>query len=493
MPFPIHARSRASIWGVAIVLASLGTLTLWGATDPGVNWGLWMTGAIAALLVATYRRFRRVSVPTAVAGAWAIALSFGLAVTADQRVIVVLVLMSLVLLAIALLTVEAISLDALVPPMAILAPLNAIRTVVRGAAAEVLGTGSQLKARETRPAIRGVLITLPIVVILVAVLANADPLFAWLRDHVTALFPDIFSARMLFFMTLLVVTLGAYSAVARDLVPRPTAIPPVRMVFGGTERRVLLWAVTTIVWLFVASSIVSLWADPAARAGTGITYADYARRGFGELAIASTVVIGVVLIASRFGARDDRAARVLSLAALAAVGAMLGIAFTRVLRYEWAYGYTASRMQAQGYMLVLAGALVILALEVGERTAPKRFAYRVATCALVVIVASVYWNTDAWIANRNIDRYIASGKLDVAYLTWGLSADAIPTVVRRRGVLGGAERDAVEAWLRCDVRRELRPDPRWFEWNVRAIRALEAARPLLAQHGCPPPSRSVAD
>ena len=88
---------------------------------------------------------------------------------------------------------------------------------------------------------------------------------------------------------------------------------------------------------------------------------------------------------------------------------MLVIAFMRVARYEQAYGFTYQRMQAQGYMLVLGWALILLSIEVMRRAPSARFAYHVVTATLAIAMASVYYNTDAWIVRRNMELYRASG------------------------------------------------------------------------------------
>jgi hypothetical protein len=70
-------------------------------------------------------------------------------------------------------------------------------------------------------------------------------------------------------------------------------------------------------------------------------------------------------------------------------------------------------------------------------------------------------NPDAWIAQHNLDRYEATGKLDVAYLTQ-LSADALPTLA------------SLEEPLRACVfshPRDLDDDA--LEWNLGRARARE--------------------
>jgi hypothetical protein len=478
----LHYRATI-VWALAMVLAIFGNSVLWNA-DPGVNWGLWVVSVVVVLTIVTRSRYGRVDTPMVVAGTWSIVLAFGLAMTTQQEITFLLIVATLVLLAIALVTTGRSSLDAFVAKTAISAPSQAVRFVMHGAVSELAESSMSFRSRYARPAIRGVFITVPIVIVLFAVLADADPLFGAIGNHITSLLADVLSIRTAFFLLLFGTTLGAYGGVSRGVSAPPVVFPSYPVQLGGTERRVLLLSVASVVWLFVASAIASQWADPAARAGTGITYADYARRGFGELSIAATLVVAVVLSAERFGTRDDTLARRTSLAALAAVGVMLGIAFTRIVRYEWAYGYTMTRVYAQAYMVVVGCALIILALEVAKRIPQGQFTYRTATAALVIFTVSVYVNTEAWVVNRNIDRYVKSGQLDVRYLTQDLSADAIPALVARVGGLHDPERRDVTMWLRCDAPRWTQHDNRWFAWNIRISHSAQALRAFNVGQSC---------
>ena len=182
-------------------------------------------------------------------------------------------------------------------------------------------------------------------------------------------------------------------------------------------------------WLFVYSATVSLLKNPAAVAGSGITYAEYVHRGFAELSIAATIVIGAILVTRRSWITTDVWARRTAAAALAGECGMIAIAFMRVVRYEQAYGYTTQRLYAQAYMIVLACMSGLLLLEIVRRAQSTRFAYHGATAALTILVACVYFNTDAWIVRENVSRYAATGVLDTNYLVYQLSDDATPALV----------------------------------------------------------------
>jgi hypothetical protein len=243
-------------------------------------------------------------------------------------------------------------------------------------------------------------------------------------------------------------------------------------------------------WLFVISSTISLMKNPAAKAGSGVTYAEYVHRGFAELSVAATLVIGVVLLTRRSWVASDPWARRLALAAITGECGMIASAFVRVVRYEQAYGFTVLRLYAQAYMVILACMSALLLIEIARSAQSRRFAFHSASAALAVFAACVFWNTDAWIVRHNIDRYATTGKIDIDYLTRDLSADATPELIASLPRLAPTQQAAVTTWL-CALNARAHPrDSRWFAWNLRTSRELAARREwyLETQPNCTPAS-----
>jgi hypothetical protein len=127
-------------------------------------------------------------------------------------------------------------------------------------------------------------------------------------------------------------------------------------------------------------------------------------------------------------------------------------------------------------MVVMSLVLIALALEVARGGISIAFGRRVAEIALGVFTVLVFWNFEAWIVNRNVDRAVQTGKFDLDYAR-RLSGDAIPTLISRRRELGPTDAANVEAVVSCGRGVSER---RWFEWNrgVNAKReALRSAHP----------------
>ena len=276
---------------------------------------------------------------------------------------------------------------------------------------------------------------------------------------------------------------GAYAASLPVASPPGSlrATPPAKRI-GLTERRIVVGAAAGIFWLFVLLQISYLFRTTPGSAGSGMTFAEYARRGFGELAIAATgSVLLIVAAHAQFGpglsSRGDRGARsplaTPSLVLLAAVACVLVSAFHRVSLYEDAYGFTVTRVYAQAYMALTLVALGALAWRVIDVLDVHALARDVMTIALVTLTFLVYWNGDGWVARANLDRFARTGKLDIGYLTRGLSPDAYPTLIRALPRMAAADRTQLVTALAHEYARRpsLRADSHWYEWNLRRERA----------------------
>ncbi len=470
--------SSLATWGFSLSLATLGTAILW-STRLGINWGVWTACVVTAFFAVLRDRFGAVGAPTLAAGLWAVVLAFGTAITTNGFHIALLVMCSLVLLAVALVTAGDSSVDALQPTVATLAPILALSSVLSGLASEAMGSSRSARSPAVATLARTTFITAPVVIALVLLLAEADPVFASMRHALAHILPDDVIPRALFFALLLGVTLGAYSTAQRGHLGIHAPPKAHGAMLAATERRTLLFALASVMWLFVGSAAISLMKNPAAVAGSGVTYAEYVHRGFAELSIAATIVIGAILITRRSWVSADAWARGAALAGIAGEGGMVGIAFMRVIRYEQAYGYTNARLQAQGYMLVLGCMSALLLLEIVRRSQSTRFAYHSATAALTVFMGSVVYNTDAWIVKQNVDRYVVTGAIDLQYLENQArsSEDAVPVLIESVPRLHDKERAELVRYLRNrDAKKEHEPESPWYSWNYRDRKSAHTLR-----------------
>jgi hypothetical protein len=473
------------LWITAALVAGFGTWVLSDAL-PGINWVLWTGAAVAGL-----RRFsrRRGDSVLPVLGGATLAIAGGAAVTASPVLRVLIAGAIVFLLAMQMLLVAGLPLRSITPRFTAFAPLVAFRLAAVQAMRRAFEGTQLIRSTRARAWVRGLAITLPVLLGFALLLAGADPLFAAWRDAVGEFLGGWeFVPRTAFFLALLVIVLGAYGYASAGEGPRPVeGKAPIRWM-GSTERLILLAGIAALFWVFLAVQLGYLFGNLPRLPSSGVTFAEYARRGFAELTIVASASALLILVSERYGNDDGHEGilRLVTFAVIAAVLLLLGSAFRRVWLYEEAYGFTTARLYAQVYMVAVAAGLVVLLLEVAGNFDASRLFRRAAAAALVLFIGLIYWNHEAWIASRNMDRWASTGKLDVVYLTRELSPDAIPAIVERLPSLPEPMRSEVRRAVQegYAARRENRPHA-WFEWNLASGRAREALTGRFGSPGSP--------
>jgi hypothetical protein len=483
-----HAtRDTGLLWAAAIIVAAIGAWLLFDAL-PGLNWGIWTACASVGLVILMRARDTLNSSALLMLGAATI-LAAGASINAESPIVALSSLGVMLFLALAMLFSIDPGLERLTAGFVISAPFIAAGNALAEAFRRFSGLADVFRSSRSRAVLRGTVITIPVVLFFALLLAGADPVFAGWRDEIARIIETwSFIPRTIFFFALLVVTLGAYSYAALQPPGRrlpPPATPPGAdsgdRWLGATERLILVSGVAALFWLFIGVQLSYLFGNAPSVPGSGITFAEYAQRGFGELTVVATCSVILILVSERYGRVNGNMARIrtLTLAMLVAVVIILISAFHRVTLYEAAYGYTISRLYAQVYMVVLAAALLALAAGVIGTLDTGLLFRRVFTVAVAAFLVLVFWNHEAWIASANIDRVATTGKLDARYIVRDLSANAIPVIVRRMPSLPEPVRGQLHGELvaRYGDPRRLAPD-QWLEWNIRRQQAREALRSI---------------
>jgi len=492
-------RAAALVWGAAVLLAALGTAIAFMA-EPGMNWGIWTTAAGAGLLWLGGRR--RARSPMGSAGAplpdpvavWGVVLAsvvaWGAAVTANDLLQFFIVASCVVLLAAATRVIGGMPGAEIGMARLVGAPLVAFgaATVEAGRRAVVAVTG--LRGARHAAMVRGIAIAIPVAGLFALVLAGADPMLTVWRDELWAFVTRLaFVPRLVFFVGLGTIVLGAYGIAARSPVTRPVAPPRaltgVRV--GVTERRVIVGSVAGVFGAFLAVQPAYLFQDTHALRVSGLTYAEYAHRGFTELTIAATLAVALVVALDRYtlsnaspGRPSGRWRHWGTLLLVAEVLVVLASAFHRLTLYESAYGYTMLRLYVEAYVVGVAITLLLLAREVADIAGgfdARRLARRTGVVAVMLLVGFSFGNPEAWVVAHNGARYRTTGKLDTGYLA-SLSLNAAPALVSLLSETppecGQYLRRDLGAAYGLELARPQRM--RWFEWNVRRVRGLAALR-----------------
>jgi len=254
-------------------------------------------------------------------------------------------------------------------------------------------------------------------------------------------------------------------------------------VLGALDLLFLLFVAVQARWLFGGAATVA--------ATTGLTIAEYARRGFFELVTAAALVLPLLLVADWATQRDTPQQRT-SFRALAAltvllVGALMGSALQRMLLYVQAFGLTELRFYTTAFMVWLAGVFGWFAWTV-LRGARARFAFGALVQAMALLAGLHLLNPDAAITRVNAARAAAGTPFDAAYVAGELSADAVPALLDALPRLGAAERREVAKRLLSRWGGTSTRDWRSWNWSESRARALVRAQvEALTVTGEPPP------
>ena len=307
-------------------------------------------------------------------------------------------------------------------------------------------------------------------------------MLATLRDSLAETLARLeFVPRLMFLGGLSTLALGGGGIVVlRASVPHPRFVetPPAPRL-ADTERLVVLGAVGALFAAFLLLQLSYLFGNAPAVAGSGVTFSEYARRGFAELSTVATLCTILVVTLEHWAARGprERWARFLAVAVVVEVEILLISALRRLWLYESAYGFTTLRLYAHVYMVGVALFLGLLGWGLTRGLTSGWLARRAAGIAVVAMIVPIYCNHEAWIVRQNVGRFLRTEQLDTSYLVWGLSPNAVPALIRTIPHLPADKADSVRDELRRRYGHAVRGAPcRWFEWNLGRDRAVAALR-----------------
>ena len=300
---------------------------------------------------------------------------------------------------------------------AVLAPVYVVQGLQRGRSSRG-GSGAAI--------VRGVLLGAPVLLVIGLLLGAADPVFASFF-HVPADLGDLVLHAVL-------LLLGGWTAAAlfRMASAEPYAAPSaVRRPLGTVEATTVLTLLVAVFGAFTISQVVTAVAgDDYVQRTAGLSYAEYARKGFFPLLAAAAVTLGVLLLL-RASVQDLGSRRFtwLSQAAVVLTLVLVAGAVRRLGLYEQAYGLTVLRLIAVLFALWIGAVYVLLGLSLAgvarERAWFVPAAIGLAVAGLLVLTAA---NPEAIIVRRNVDRLAGTEQFDPTDLA-SLSDDAVPALV----------------------------------------------------------------
>ena len=297
---------------------------------------------------------------------------------------------------------------------------------------------NERKPRPVWAILRGLLLALPVVALLAGLLAAADPIFAQQMEQFLKFFRIENLGQYIF--RLIYILIGAYLLIGVYLhaigpsraekligVEKPWLTP----FLGWLEAVIVLGAVDLLFLFFVIVQFRYFFGGQTNIHIDGYTFAEYARRGFGELVAVAVISLMLFLGLSAITRRDTPRQRAifsgLGIGLVVLVATILVSAFQRLLLYEAAYGF--SRLRTYTHVFMVWVGILLLATVVLELLGKLR-AFALAGVVVLVgfgLTISLI-NVDGLIVRQNVARAVAGWELDSGYLV-GLSDDAVPALV----------------------------------------------------------------
>jgi hypothetical protein len=491
---PIRIRAARTAVGIAFGLGLAFELFFDGHL-PGVSIPLWVGLCVAGLLLAARFERTRGSLQGAIWAVVVLALALVFPFRLEPLTVGLAVLLGLIAL--------AIWVDTLLPgDLLRFGWLDLLRStlvtpllmLVRPWA--VLGDAWRRSVREdgwrrpTFSVLRGLLLALPILAVFTALLASADVVFgdyvetvlAWL--DLELLVDLLFRAVVVVFTTM--ICLGALAVglqTRRDRRRSGEDRPLISPFLGYTETMVVLVLMDLLFAAFVAVQFAYLFGGQANISLRGYTYAEYARRGFSELVFTAALSLGLIYLLAqvtrRQASRQVRSFNVLSVIQVGLLGVVLVSAFRRLVLYEEAYGFTRLRTYTHVAIGWIGVALVVfVVLLLSDRL--RRIAPAALLGAMGFALTLALVNVDAFIVERNSQRFAETEKLDVDYLLQ-LTDDAVPGLAALSQVAPPDDRSMLLSELSCRYFRLRRwqttePWPSAHFSRLEALETLEAMR-----------------
>jgi hypothetical protein len=306
-------------------------------------------------------------------------------------------------------------------------PLEKIGKIFSDIVQSIQGVRSTM----TKKIVLGILISLPLVGIFIALFAKADPIFLdivskfALPDTNFWFLPHYF--RVIVLSTILCSILYIVLDERHALEEKISAVKK----FDPVIVNIILLIINSVFLLFVVIQIRYLFGSANYVFSNNLTYAQYARNGFFEL-VKVMIVSGLLLTAILRPFLSHNYSTVTKFLKLLLVAQVLVVAFSALRRmylYQEMYGFTALRLHVEWFIYFSIATFLIIAYFVISKKGFREYWYTILIFGTISLVVVCSLNVDLLVAKKNVER-AANGAtpLDVGYLLT-LSPDAWPELL----------------------------------------------------------------
>lgn len=349
---------------------------------------------------------------------------------------------------------------------------------------------------------RGLLITLPLLVVFAGLLMAADAVFSNIVIELFDIDIDLLLSHFFFFAFWAWLSAGfLYQTLLQSNSQiMPQMERPAFVKLGLIEVSILLGALNLLFLSFVLVQFRYFFGGAAlVQATTDLSYAEYARQGFFELVTVAALLLPLLLfvhwLLRPIHTQQKRLFRVLAGVLIGLLYVIMLSALQRMRLYQNEFGLTELRLYTTCFMgwLALLFAWFIATVLRDQR---DRFIFGALITAFMVLAGLHLLNPDAFIVRTNVNHHRLSQEIsqstsrsgrgfDTNYVS-NLSADAVPTLITSLPEMKESDRCLVAARL---LQEWSAPEEGidWRTWNWgrhRAWGAVEENKAMLQEMDC---------
>lgn len=344
-----------------------------------------------------------------------------------------------------------------------------------------------------RAALVGTLLAVPPVLLVASLLGSADPVFGDFLDS----WQSIGVAPLIGHVVVAGVIAWPVAGWLRGLVTTPAGsgkvpyVTPSRIDFLGVAPA--LYAVVGLLAAYLGLQARALFGGQAyVLATSGLTYAEYARRGFFELVAVTAIALLLLIVADwaldRHAAEATRRFQRAGWVLLVLLGVLMASALQRMWLYVSYYGLSETRLYATAGMAWLGAALGWFGLTI-LRGLRARFGVGLLVISAGWLASLNLLDPDRVVVRVDIARAIAGQEFDVPYHS-SLSLDALPSLIAEAPLLGTAACEQLLSAILDGKGDRTTWDGDWRSWTIpraHATSLLHGDALTTARASCRPP------
>ena len=317
---------------------------------------------------------------------------------------------------------------------------NAAREISNGFSIKKKDKKEKNKNAVSRKIFKGIIISLPLLIVVLILLSVADEMFASVFKNIFIALKDLINFETIYklwgriiLITLLTLYFLSFTLKIVHNSIRGNKESKAKIKIDGITVSTVLTLLNIVYLIFAIIQVIHV--IDFTKAGSALNYASYARTGFFEL-LAVSIINFIIILITKNNKKDvttgtNRYIKTMNVFLALFTVVILVTSIIRMQLYEEQYGYTFLRIMV--YMTQITELILIIPTLVYI----VKDKFKVSTWYLTIIVIMYlvvnFMNIDNIIAKENINRYF-QGKgikkdIDFSYLQ-KLSTDAIPEIVK---------------------------------------------------------------